>query len=241
MRGLSALLFNFAFFAWTVLILVVGLPVLALPRDGAYGLGTLWAGVSLRLLKLIVGLDHRVLGLRNLPEGPALFAVKHQSAWDTLVFPLLLKKPAYVVKRELTLIPLFGWYLLRAEMIPVDRKGGAAALKSIVRRARDLSGRGFPILIYPEGTRVAPGDHRPYQPGIAALYSQLGLPVVPVALNSGLFWGRRSFLKHPGTITVEFLEPIAPGMPKRAFMALLEERIETAANRLASMRRGLCG
>ena len=227
-----ALVFNLVFYAWTVFILVIGLPVLLLPREGAYGLGTLWARVSLLLLSRIVGLDHCVRGLEHRPDGPAIIAVKHQSAWDTLIFPLLLRKPAYVVKRELFLIPLFGWYLRRAEMISVDRAKGGAALKSILKDARILSEQGFPILIFPEGTRVAPGARRPYQPGIAALYAQLGLPVIPVALNSGLYWGRRSFMKRSGTVILEFLKPIEPGLPRREFMALLEERIEEASIRL---------
>jgi 1-acyl-sn-glycerol-3-phosphate acyltransferase len=164
--------------------------------------------------------------------------VKHQSAWDTLVFALLLDRPAIVLKQELLNLPLFGWYMRKCRMIPVNRKGRAAALKRMAADARDRAAAGRPILIFPEVTRMAPGQRRPYQPGAAALYGALGLPVVPVALNSGLFWGRRSFHKRPGRIVVEFLPPIAPGLPRREFMQELQERMEGASQRLAAADTG---
>ena len=233
MAALRSLLFNLGFFAWTLAIVVLGLPCLLLPHRFTYRLGAFWVRVSLALLRRLVGLGHRVVGLENRPEGAAIYAVKHQSAWDTLVFALLLDEPAYVLKRELTWIPFFGWLLLRAGMIPVDRAGKASALRRMIGAARRTAAQGRPLLIYPEGTRTAPGEHRPYQPGIAALYGQLGLPVVPVALNSGLFWVRRQFVKRPGTITVEFLPAIPPGLPRKAFMAELERRLEVGSARLA--------
>jgi 1-acyl-sn-glycerol-3-phosphate acyltransferase len=119
-------------------------------------------------------------------------------------------------------------------MIPVDRQGRASALKRMLASARAAVAQGHPILIYPEGTRTPPGEQRPYHPGVAALYGDLGLPVVPVALNSGLFWGRRSFHKKPGTITIEFLPAIAPGLPRKAFMAELQQRLEGASARLVT-------
>jgi len=141
-----------------------------------------------------------------------------------------------VLKRELTWIPFFGWLLRAAGFIAVDRKAGAKALRQLVRDAERAVAGGRSLLIFPEGTRVQPGETRPYQPGIAALYDRLQIPVVPVALNSGLFWGRRSFVKRPGRITVEFLPAIAPGLKRREFMAELEARIESAATRLAASR-----
>jgi 1-acyl-sn-glycerol-3-phosphate acyltransferase len=234
MAALRSLLFNIGFFAWTALIVVAGVPALLLPHRFTYRLGAFWVRGVLAMLALLIGLRHRVVGLENRLPGAAIYAVKHQSTWDTLVFALLLREPAYVLKRELMLIPFFGWLLGRAGMIPVDRAGKASALRRMMAAARAIAAAGRPLLIYPEGTRTAPGERRPYQPGVAALYSQLGLPVVPVAVNSGLFWGRRQFVKRPGTITVEFLPAIPPGRPRKAFMAELEDRLETACDRLAA-------
>ena len=234
MAPLRSLLFNIAFYAWTAAILILGLPVLLFSYPVTYGFGRLWVRVSLWLLRAFVGLDHRVAGLEHRDKQPqAIYAVKHQSAWDTLVFALYLQNPAYVLKRELLFLPLFGFYLLRAGMIPVDRQGRASALKRMLATAKRRRGEGRDLLIFPEGTRVAPGQHRPYQPGIAALYGHLDLPVVPVALNSGLFWGRRAFNKKPGRITLEFLPAIEPGLARKVFMSELEQRLETACRRLA--------
>ena len=232
---IRSLLFNVAFYLWTSVMFLLSLPALLLPAGAVWGLGRVWVCGTLLLLRLFVGLTHEVRGLAHRLPGAALYAVKHQSAWDTLVFALLLDRPAIVLKQELLNLPLFGWYMRKCRMIPVDRKGRAAALKRMAADARDRAAAGRPILIFPEGTRVAPGQRRPYQPGAAALYGALGLPVVPVALNSGLFWGRRSFHKRPGRIVVEFLPPIAPGLDRRIFMAQLEAAIETAADRLAGI------
>lgn len=234
MATLRSLVFNVAFLVWTAAVLTTALPVLALPRAATYALGRFWVRGTFALLACIVGLRYRVRGLEHRLAGPAIYAAKHQSSWETLVFALLLHEPAYVLKRELIRVPVFGWYLLRAGMIPVDRGGGGAALKRMVAAARARTAAGRPLLIYPEGTRTAPGERRPYHPGVAALYTQLGLPVVPVALNSGLFWGRRSFTKRPGTITLEFLPAIAPGLSRKAFLAELQNRLDTASDRLAA-------
>ncbi len=236
MTALRSLLFNILFFAWTAAVVLFGLPAMLFGRAGVYALGRLWARGTFCLLEHVVGLRHRILGRERLPPEPVIAAVKHQSAWDTMACALLLKEPAYVLKRELTWIPVFGWYLIRGEMIAVDRRAGGAALRRMIRKARRAAGRGRSILIYPEGTRTAPGVRRPYQPGVAGLYEHLGMPVVPVALNSGLFWGRRSFIKRPGVITLEILEPIAPGLDRRAFLHELERRLEGASARLAGAR-----
>ncbi len=235
MTALGSLFFNIAFYLWTALVLLLGLPLLLLPYPAAFWLGRLWVRVTLGLLRLSVGLAHRVAGLEHARRGQAIYAAKHQSSWDTLVFVLYLDRPAYVLKRELLYLPLFGLFLLKAGHIAVDRAGRAAALKRMLRAASRRRDQGRDILIFPEGTRVAPGAHRPYQPGIAALYGSLGLPVVPVALNSGLFWRRRSFIKRPGLITLEFLPPIPPGLPRKEFMARLERSLEGASRRLAGL------
>jgi len=234
MTALRSLLFNLLFALWTAFIFIVSLPTLVLPLAAAWWMGGLWVRGALLLLRATVGLGHRVRGVEHRIAGPAIYAAKHQSAWDTLVFPLLLDKPAYVLKQELIRIPLFGSYLRQCGMIPVDRQGGGAALKRMLKAARAAVAQGRSILIYPEGTRTPPGERRPYHPGVAALYGDLGVPVVPVALNSGLFWGRRAFRKQPGTITIEFLPAIPPGLPRREFMQELQERMDGASDRLAA-------
>ena len=234
MIWLRSVLFNIAFYGWTTIVCTLVMPfviLLAKPL-GVFIVGRFWAGIAMALARGICGIEHRVVGLENLPDGPCIVAVKHQSAWDTLVFSQLLYNPSYVLKKELTRIPFFGWALLRVGMVPVDRSGGARALKDMLAAARSRVAEGRQILIYPEGTRTAPGERRPYHPGVAALYRDLGVPVVPVALNSGLYWGRRAFTKTPGRITVEFLPAIAPGLPRKAFMSCLQERIESATERL---------
>lgn len=232
MKRLRALAFTAAFYTVTLLFALPTVFLLALPRRATVAYARLWVASVLWLLARIVGLRHVVRGMDALPAGPAILAAKHQSAWDTLALFALFDDPAIVVKRELTWIPLFGWCLLRAGMVPVDRAGGAAALRRLVATAKRRAAAGRPILVFPQGTRTPPGAVRPYQPGIAALYGALGLPAVPVALDSGLFWPRRSTLLEPGTIEVEILPAIPPGLDRRAFMARLEGAIEPATARL---------
>ena len=196
-----------------------------------------WAIVSLLLLRLIVGLSYEVRGSNNLPRGGAIVAFKHHSAWDTIALWVLLENPAIVLKRSLAMIPVFGWYIRRGKAIVIDREAGAKALKSMVAAARSAVAEGRPIAIFPEGTRTVVGAPGSYQPGVAALYKQLGLPLVPAALNSGLFWGRQSFLKRPGCILVEFLPAIEPGLDRRHLMAELERRIEQATTMLVAESR----
>jgi len=238
MTALRSLVFNVALYTVTALQAIVGLPVLLLSRRTAYRFGRAWADAILRLCAAVAGLDYEVRGRGNLPRGPAIIAMKHQSAWDTFAVAVIFDDPAIVVKQELLWIPFYGWYLSKAGMISVDRKAGAQALRRLVAAGERAAAQGRPLVIFPEGTRTAPGTHRSYQPGVAALYRQLGLPLVPVAVNSGVFWGRRSFLKRPGRITVEILPPIPPGGERREVMAELERRIETATERLVREARG---
>lgn len=232
MSGLRSLAFNLLFYAWTAAIGVLALPLLFAPRRTVMRFGRFWSAGCLALLRVTVGLDHAVRGRERLPAGAAIVAMKHQSAWDTLILPVLLGDPAIVVKRELLWLPVYGWYARRAGAIGIDRKAGAAALRRMLAAARPAVAAGRPIVIFPQGTRTAPGERRAYQPGVAALYQALALPVVPVAVNSGLFWGRRHFRKRPGRILVEFLDPIPPGWPRKKLMAELERRIESATERL---------
>jgi 1-acyl-sn-glycerol-3-phosphate acyltransferase len=228
MIWVRALAFNFAFFGWTAICGTAALPVLLMPRAVAMRFGQFWARSVLALLRMIVGLDYEIRGLDRLPCDGCIIAMKHQSAWDALILPVVLRDPAIVIKRELLLLPFYGWYAARAGSIAIDRKGGAGAVRQMVAKARLVAASGRPLVIFPEGTRVVPGEHRPYQPGVAALYQLLALPLVPAAVNSGLFWGRRSLVKRPGRIVLEFLDPIPPGRTRPRLMAELERRIETA-------------
>jgi len=238
---LRSLLFNVAFYVFTALMALLGLPMLLAPRRWAAAFGRFWAKGVLELLGWSAGLTHEVLGAANLPPGPVIIAMKHQSAWDTLAVPVVFVDPAIVLKRELMLIPFYGWYLWKAGMIAIDRGAGAAALKRMVAAGERVAADGRQIVIFPEGTRTAPGTQQPYQPGVAALYRRLGLPLVPVAVNSGVFWGRRHFAKRPGRITMEILPPIPPGGERRAVMAELESRIEAATARLVALAQAAAG
>jgi 1-acyl-sn-glycerol-3-phosphate acyltransferase len=224
--------FNGAAAVWTVAMLLVAALCLLLPPSAILSVSRLWMGGLQFLLRHLVGLDYEVRGRSNMPTGPAIFAFKHQSAWETVVIHLLLPKAAIALKRELMQIPLFGWCLRRTGMIGINRAGRTRALRSLIDGARAAIARGVPVIIFPEGSRTPPGGHVPYHPGVAALYLQLDRPVVPVALNSGLFWARRSFVKRPGRVVVEFLEPIEPGLERKAFMAELRHRLEGATDRL---------
>ena len=238
MLVLRSLIFQFLFFSLTTVICVAASPGVFLTRKFATRVETFWAQTMLGMLKATVGLDFELRGRGHIPHGPVILASKHQSAWDTIIFAVALRDPVYVLKKQLLHIPVYGWYLYKLDMIAVDRNAGISSVKSMIRQARRVIGEGRRhIVIFPEGSRVAPGERSLYQPGVAGLYGMLDIPVVPVALNSGLFWGRRKFLKHPGTITLEFLPAIAPGMARETFMAELEERIETASARLMTEAR----
>lgn len=229
---LRSLSFNIGWYLGTAVIAIVGSPILLMPRRCVVAWSLAWIDFCLGWLRLTCRLTHRVAGLENIPAGPVIFACKHQSSWETLAFTRVFPNSAIVLKRELLLIPVVGWAMARVGNIAVERGDGAAALRGLVRQARAAIAEGRSILIFPEGTRTPVGSQRPYQVGTAALYRQLGVPVVPVALNSGLFWGRRQFIKWPGLIDVEVLPAIAPGLGREAFMATLRDHIEGATARL---------
>jgi 1-acyl-sn-glycerol-3-phosphate acyltransferase len=232
MRKLRAAAFNVAFYAWTTFMLLVCWPIILMPRAWMVGAMAFWAKGVMALLRWLAAIDYEMRGREHIPEGACIVAAKHQSAWDTIVFHFAVPDPAVVMKRELMSIPIYGWLARRVGMIPVDREGGGAALKAMIVAARRAAAAGRPIVIFPQGTRVAPGKQAPYLPGVAALYRDLKLPVVPVAVNSGCFWPRRSFTRRPGLIVLEFLPPIGPGLSRDDFTHELEQRIETASNKL---------
>lgn len=224
--------FQIFFWAWSTLINIVWLPSLLLPRGAVVRGMEIWAGVSFWGLKHIVGLDHEVRGLENLPAGPAIFAVKHLSMWETIAQHILLRDPAIIMKRELLYVPVYGWYAQKCEMIVIDRHGHASALRNMIRAAKDRLAAGRPVVIFPEGTRKLPGEAPDYKPGVAALYMALDVPCIPVALNSGLYWARKGTKPRAGRIVVELLPAIAPGMERKAFMATLQAQLEGATQRL---------
>ena len=227
MTWLRSLVFQAAFYAWTAGLGLLTLPVLLLPRPAVLGVARLWIDVTFWLLAGIVGLTYEIRGREHRASGRAIYAFKHQSAWDTLVLMRLFRDPAIVMKGELVWMPFVGWYLLRLGMVPIDRRAGGAALRRMVRMAKARIAEGRDVVVFPEGTRTAPGQERPYRPGIAALYAALDLPVVPVALNSGLYWSRRAFTKRPGRIVVAMLPAIPPGLTREPFMSGLRKRMET--------------
>jgi 1-acyl-sn-glycerol-3-phosphate acyltransferase len=232
MNLIRSILFNILFFGGSVFLVSVLVLTLPLPRSVLNRGFRFWMMLTMATLKVVAGLSYEVRGRKNIPDGPAMFASKHQSAWETGIFFIILDDASYVLKKELLSIPLYGWLLKKDNMVAIDRDGGASALKQMVRDCREVIEDGRQLVIFPEGTRSHPGDKLPYHPGIAAVYKQAGVPVVPVALNSGLFWGRRSFAKKPGKIIIEFLEAMPDGLDRKTFMADLETRIENATNRL---------
>lgn len=232
MTLMRSTLFNVFLILITLILGIVGLPFLLGPRKWVCRLRDLWISLVLAVLRWTVGLTHRVEGLENLPPGAYMVASKHQSAWETLALHTIFRDPAIVLKRELLKLPILGYYIRRVGMVPIDRTGRGVALKSMMGAARKWSAVHRPILIFPQGTRIAPGMKESYHSGVFAIYRTLGLPVVPVALNSGLFWPRQAFLKRPGMITVRILPAIPKGLERREFMTTLERVIETASDEL---------
>ena len=229
MSWLTSILSAIVFYIGTSVLVLLMLPVCLSARIAPLA-GRLW-GRFASFVAWISGISFRLEG--NVPKGKqVIYAVKHQSAWETMVLFWVLYDPIIVMKQELMRIPFIGWVFKRTGSIGVDRSAGMAALKKLKRDALIELETGRPLLIFPQGTRVLPRTEAPYQIGVYALYSATGLPVVPVALNSGSFWPRKGIRKYPGCITLEFLPEIAPGLPRAAFMATLEEQIEQATARL---------
>jgi len=235
--ALRSLVFNVLFYVNLALFLVLGSWLFVCPRIWAIRGLQLWARSSIVLLRLICGITMEVRGREHLPKAAALVAGKHQSFWETFAILPLLDDPCMVLKRELTFIPLFGWFALKFRMIAVERSAGTAALKKLVARAKREIAAGRQVVIMPEGTRKGPDDPPDYKPGAAALYGALDVPCVPFGLNAGLYWPRRKFLRHPGTIIIEFLPPIPPGLPRKLFQAQLEAAIEASTHRLVAEGR----
>ncbi len=213
------------------------LPMLAFDRIWIVRGQTIWTNGIILLLRAICDLRVEIRGKEHLPKGAVLVACKHQSAFETMIFHRITRDPAVIMKKELLNIPIYGWYCRKTKMITVDRKGHAAALKSMLTQAQAALDDERPIIIFPEGTRSPLDQDLPFQPGVAALYSKLKQPVVPVALNTGLFWPRKSFLCRPGVMVIEFLPAIEPGLDRKVFMAELKSRIEAKTTELVAEGR----
>ena len=214
----------------TVAMGVFGLPLLLIREKWVNAYGRLWGKISLRMLKDIVGLEFEVRG--KIPTQATIIAAKHQSALETIAFAVILDKPTFIMKRSLLFLPPLGPFLWRAGMIAIDRTSGASAIRRMLTKTQLALQNSRSVIIFPEGTRKAPGAAPAYLPGVAAMYRGLEHSVIPVALNSGVFWGRNSFSKKRGTIIIEFLPPIEHGLDRRTFMRRLEHQIEAATHRL---------
>ncbi len=232
----SLLFYPVLYITWAI-FLVFGSWLLFCPRRWAMAGLAAHGDATVFLLRAFAEREWRFAGSEKLLPGPVIVAAKHQAAWDTFALNSLMRDPALVMKAELLSVPLYGRFCRKFELIPVQRELGPAALRQMTREARSRAAEGREIFIFPEGTRKTPGDAPDYKPGVALLYQDLKLPVCPLALNSGMFWPRRSFLRYPGTIVAEFLDPIPPGLPRQEFMERLQAGIETASNRLCDEAR----
>lgn len=234
---IRSVIFNLLFYLVLFAYLIVALPTLLLPRGALLWLVKNWVQTNLWMLQTICDLRYDFIGLEKVPAGAVLISSKHQSLWETFALISVFSDPAYILKRELMWIPFFGWCAWKADMIPVDRGARSQALAAMTELAKVETGRGRQIIIFPEGTRRAPGAEPKYKFGVVHLYAELGVPCLPVALNSGLFWPRRSFRRYPGTIRVEILDPIAAGLDKAEFAARLQNDVEAATARLVERGR----
>jgi 1-acyl-sn-glycerol-3-phosphate acyltransferase len=216
-----------AFLLWTICLSVVCLPALT-RRAWAVGAIRAWVRGIMVLARTLVRIDCRILDRHNLPDGACIIAAQHQSSFETYRLFLELKQPVFVLKRELTYIPIVGWYMRRGGLVPIDRGAGAKAMRKMLRAADAALGRGEQVIIFPEGTRTAPGEHKPYRPGVAALYAHCQAPVIPLALNSGYAWGKTRILKRPGTILFRFMPALPQGLDREAMLSALRTEIAAA-------------
>jgi len=229
-------LYTILFLAWSLFASVIQLPCL-ITRRGALGGIRMWARVVMILAKYVAGVSFRAEGKHNIPKGPCIIAAQHQSSFETYRLFLEVEKPIFVLKRELIFIPFIGWYIQRAGLVPIDRNAGASAMRKMLRAAEAAVKDGAQVLIFPEGTRIAPGVQAPYRPGVVALYNHCKVPLVPMALNSGYFWGKTRVRKDPGEIVFKYLAPIGPGLGKEELLSTLREKLETAAATLPKLER----
>lgn len=236
MTFLRSTLFFVYFVLASVVIHLAALPAFLMPPRAALFAGAVWCDAVLWGLKTFAGMHIQVRGA--VPQDAMLVAAKHMSMLDTIALYASMKRPIFIYKRSLELVPLFGWFIRKSGMISIDREGGASTLRKMAGRARAAISAGHAVVIFPEGTRKRPDAPPDYKSGVAALYAQLGGPCVPVALNTALYWtGPIGLIKKKGTVVIEFLEAIPPGLKRREFMAALEQRIESACAALLAEGR----
>ena len=235
MHYLRSILFAAAVVILTVVVSLAA-PVMWLFNAGSptvRAVSQVWARGIMLLFRIVLGLDYREIGRANVPDGPCIIACNHQSLWETAALSAIFPDASIVAKQELSRVPIVGWFLQRYPMILVDRAAGRQALKQMVEEARRAVGEGRKVLLFPQGTRQAIGEPMVFQAaGISALYTTLDVPVVPAACNSGLYWGKKTLMIHSGTITLSYLPPIAPGLPRKEFQAMLERMIGEESDRL---------
>ena len=234
---LRSLVFNVLFYLAFLFWVVVALPTFLMPRSATMRVAIWWASTVNLMMRLICNIEVEFRGLEKIPTGPLVVASKHQSMWETISLLRFFEAPFFAIKRELKFIPIFGLFLIKTNMIAIDRSAGGRALIKMARRAAEEVRRGRQFVIFPEGTRTAPGAPPQYKSGIALIYADCGVPCLPVALNSGLFWPRRTFMRYPGTLVVEFLDPLPPGLPRDEFLARLKAAIEETSDRLVAAGR----
>jgi 1-acyl-sn-glycerol-3-phosphate acyltransferase len=234
---LRSLIYNVLFYVLLVLWMLVAIPTFLLPRRIFMRVAKAWARSNIWLMSLICHIKVEYRGVEKIPKGPLIVASKHQSMWETFALLQFFDAPLFIYKRELGWIPFFGWYLMKSKMIGVDRDGGMRSLMEMARRAPKEIRSGRQLIIFPEGTR-SPVDATPnYMTGVGQIYASAGVPCIPVALNSGLFWPRRTFMRYPGTLVVEFLDPLPPGLARKEFIARIKTSIEDATKRLVDAAR----
>ncbi|WP_420413011.1 lysophospholipid acyltransferase family protein [Roseibium sp.] len=234
---LRSTVFQILFYSVTLVQMLLYLPVLLLPRKYGWWIPNIWAKSLVLLMRYIVGLKVEFRGRENLPSCGYIAAMKHQSAWETVGLIQLFPRPAFILKRELNWLPLFGWYTTKYDQIPINRGKRSEALAAMMEAAKEKIDDNRQILIFPEGTRRPAGAEPKYKFGIAHLYKKLQCPVVPIAHNAGVYWPRASFIVHPGTVIVEILPPIEPGLSPDEFYEKMVSDIETASNRLIEEAR----
>jgi 1-acyl-sn-glycerol-3-phosphate acyltransferase len=232
-----SLAYNVLFYLMLVMWMIVAIPTFLMPRRFLMAVARYWARSNIWLLRVICNTKVEYRGVDKIPQGPLIVASKHQSMWETFALLQFFDQPLYILKRELKWIPLFGWLLIKADMIGVDRSAGGRALLNMARRAGEEVRRGRQLIIFPEGTRRAVDAPPNYKTGVAQIYVDCGVTCLPVALNSGLFWPRRTFMRYPGTIVIEFLETLPPGLSRREFLARVSSAIEDASGRLIAAAR----